>query len=100
MIGYTPHNAHELLGIACSTVFRIVNGGCSSCQFVLPWTGVWGDVDLLLSKNRSLNLGGSNGYFCYCDANSLRFAAKTLAKKISATILHMSRVFAARPLRP
>ena len=25
-LGYTPHNAHELLGIARSTVFRIVNG--------------------------------------------------------------------------
>ena len=64
------------------------------------WTRVCGDVDLLLSKNRSLNLGSSNGNFCYCDANNLRFAAKTLAKKISATILHMSGVFAARPLRP
>jgi plasmid maintenance system antidote protein VapI len=25
-LGYTPHNAHELLGIARSTVFRIVKG--------------------------------------------------------------------------
>jgi plasmid maintenance system antidote protein VapI len=25
-LGYTPHNAHELLGIARSTVFRILNG--------------------------------------------------------------------------
>jgi plasmid maintenance system antidote protein VapI len=25
-LGYTPHNAHELLGIARSTVFRIVAG--------------------------------------------------------------------------
>lgn len=25
-LGYTPHNAHQLLGIARSTVFRICNG--------------------------------------------------------------------------
>lgn len=25
-LGYTPHNAHELLGIARSTVFKICNG--------------------------------------------------------------------------
>jgi hypothetical protein len=25
-LGYTPHNAHELLGIARSTCFRIANG--------------------------------------------------------------------------
>jgi hypothetical protein len=25
-LGYRPHNAHELLGIARSTVFRIING--------------------------------------------------------------------------
>ena len=25
-LGYTPHNAHQLLGIARSTVFRIVAG--------------------------------------------------------------------------
>jgi hypothetical protein len=25
-LGYTPHNAHELLGIARSTVFRIAAG--------------------------------------------------------------------------
>jgi hypothetical protein len=25
-LGYTPHNAHELLGIARSTVFRIIAG--------------------------------------------------------------------------
>ena len=25
-LGYTAHNAHELLGIGRSTVFRIVNG--------------------------------------------------------------------------
>lgn len=37
MLGYTPHNEHQLLGIARSTVFRRVNGKSQVSGVVARW---------------------------------------------------------------
>jgi hypothetical protein len=40
-LGYTPHNAHELLGISRSTSFRIVNGTSKVPPIVVKLLGMY-----------------------------------------------------------